>query len=1076
MLAMPLFLHASNDLERLGAGLVRALAADLRGGGPEAVFAEVLVLVPTVGLRDWLRQQIASGLGICAGVRLSYPGQLLGWLRQPLGQAEEQPAWDAEQARWLCLREQAEIDTLVRYLGEEARQPGRRAYALATELVACFERYGLYRDQQTLEAWAAGEVGLADAGSAWQAELWCRLLRAGVWPPQREFGDLLQALEQGTVASPARLYAFGFNSLSPQLQRLLAVLAQRSDVHIASLQPTWGYWGDEHRRLRELVRQGLPDYEWGNRLLGDWGAVGREFLVGLDAVGAHYQADPDDFRDPGDSCLLHRLQQDLNLAQAPSDAGAYPLRPGDDSLTFHACHSLRRQLEVVKAELHRAFAADPGLQAADVAVMCPDPQTVAPVAAAIMAGSGFGPPIAVAIADRRLRGMNPAADVLLRLLDLLPGRWAASEVLDLLGCAAVATAWGLGADELERIRRWIDAADLRWGCDAAHRKETVGHAFSAGSWRRGLQRLQLAWWFGADAASARLYGTDDDAAEAVVPVTGIEPEDFTTLKRLSLLLTPLLDAAAACRQAQSVDWWQQQLPRLLAQTLRCSDQDPDLASVVGELAGWADGLRRLDWQQPLRHELVAAALAARFEQSSGGEFGRGAVTICGMQPMRSVPFRVLCLVGMDDGAFPREARSLDFDLLRQRPQPGDRNLRAEDRYLLLELLVSVRDRLLITYQGFDKRDQSELPPAVPVGELLTQAAATCACDSHSIWQSLGREHRLHASLEQPQPWPSRMLCDEYLALQGRRRRHDVASPLPAVEAPRHLELTDLLSFWRQPARGYLRRLGIQVTEFIEAPREHERFGLLRGLDRYAAANRLLTRQEEAASLRQRLAAEGWIAPGALGEGAWQQLWDFVEQLRQRHQTLWPDCQPQRLRLAIGGVQLAAELPLVHPHRGVVVVHPGRFSESRRLELWLQLLVAAAAGVADRGVLFGVGRSGLVVEQVLPAPAETTALLTTLLDGYQAGRQTRLPFALRTSYAYAGKRWRQRRPATHGKALAAARTQWSETIPVVGAPPPECQYPAHRLLWPPGSSPVDQADFVNWAAAVWQPLLRAQEGK
>lgn len=1063
---MGLIVHAGNDLDRLGDRLIADLARDLLVADPADLFSDQLILVPTAGLRDWLRQRIADRLGICTGIRFCFPAQLLGELRRLTGLAVPEPAWDLDRARWTCLRLLDGVADLAPYLADDHGR--RRAFGLATALVDTFARYALYRPEATLEPWVAGKAGPHDQFAPWQADLWRSLRDAGAGDPLAEHRAVVTALASGRGDLPERVHGFGFNTLAPHLLRLLAALGERVEVVLHTLQPTYGYWGDDQRPRRELLRQDVPVDDWGNRLLGDWGTVGRTFLAALDGVGADYRAGPEDFRDPGDGCLLHRIQADIVAARAPGEAGPFALQPDDASLRIHACFGLRRQLEVVKAAIHEACAADPGLQVHDIALMCPDPAAVAPLAQAVFAGSGSGPRIDVAVADRTARLVNPAADVLLRLIDLIAGRFTAGEVVDFVGCAAVAAAWGLGADELDRLREWIDRADLRWGVDARHRAETVGHAYAAGSWIRGLQRLHLAWWFGPDADRAEPFATGDDPAEAVVPVDGFEPEEFDVLKRVSNLLGPILATAEQARGGHDAGWWQERLTALLQTVLRVSDEDADLAEVVARLAAWRSVVDASGWSGDLGADLLAADFAERFSIASGGDFGRGALTICGMQPMRSVPFRMLCLVGMDDGAFPREARRRDFDLLDRAPRPGDRDLRQEDRYLMLELLLSASDRLCIAYQGFDARDRSVLAPATLVGELIETIAETCATDAAGLTShGVLNDHALHLSQDDQPVWPAPLVAAEHAALAGTRQPAAFhPEPLPSTETT--IDLDSLIAFWRQPARAYLQRLGVDLAKQREPPRDHERFADLRALDRHGAARRILEATVPDDVLHDRLAAEGWLPPAALGATAWHRLLAFVGDLREHGRHLATASRTETLRATYAGSVVTGTLPLVHPQAGVVVIHPGKESPGRLLDLAIRAALAGASGLEPLATLVTVD-DGSVRTRTLRLPA-APSFLDHLLNGFHAGQRSVIPFAVTTSSVYAERRWGDK-AEDHPAALGEARSRWS-AADFGSDKSAESDEPAHRLVWPEPSTPCDHPDFAGWAEHIWRPVLEA----
>ena len=118
-------------------------------------------------------------------------------------------------------------------------------------------------------------------------------------------------------------------------------------------------------------------------------------------------------------------------------------------------------------------------------------------------------------------------------------------------------------------------------------------------------------------------------------------------------------------------------------------------------------------------EEIRAVLADRVKgRPTRANFRTGHLTVCTLVPMRSVPHRVVCLLGLDDGVFPRKGPRDGDDLMLDDPHVGERDARTEDRQLLLDALMAATDKLIVTYTGNDERTNLERPPAVPVGELL----------------------------------------------------------------------------------------------------------------------------------------------------------------------------------------------------------------------------------------------------------------------------------------------------------------------------------------------------------------------
>ena len=108
--------------------------------------------------------------------------------------------------------------------------------------------------------------------------------------------------------------------------------------------------------------------------------------------------------------------------------------------------------------------------------------------------------------------------------------------------------------------------------------------------------------------------------------------------------------------------------------------------------------RRID--KAISSEPVLERLTEKLNETRGAKgFISGRVTFCAMLPMRSIPFKVICIIGLNENTFPRQKSSLEFDLMAKHPVKGDRNNRDSDRYLFLETLISAKERLILSYVG-----------------------------------------------------------------------------------------------------------------------------------------------------------------------------------------------------------------------------------------------------------------------------------------------------------------------------------------------------------------------------------------
>ena len=405
-----------------------------------------------------------------------------------------------------------------------------------------------------------------------------------------------------------------------------------------------------------------------------------------------------------------------------------PLDPGDRSIEIHSCHGRARQVEVVRDAVLHALADDPTLEPRDVIVMCPDIETFAPL---IQATFGAGEPssdeqdpspahrpidLRVRLADRSLRQTNPVLGVVSALLELAQQRLTASQMLDLADRGPVRRRFGLDDEDITRLQDWIAQAGIRWGLDADHRAPFKLDTLDSGTWHAGLDRLLLGVTMTED--GQRLFA-------GVLPLDDVDSRSIDLAGRFAELVSRVGQAVGALGARQTLASWAQAIADAADAVTATSPGDrwqrAELQRILDEMVAQAAG----DDTPELAPAEMRAHLARRLEgRPTRANFRTGHLTVCTLLPMRSVPHPVVCLLGLDDGAFPRKAPRDGDDLMLTDPHVGERDPRSEDRQLLLDALLAATRRLIITYTGNDERTNAPRPPAVPVGELLDAIDAT----------------------------------------------------------------------------------------------------------------------------------------------------------------------------------------------------------------------------------------------------------------------------------------------------------------------------------------------------------------
>jgi len=1035
------------------------------------------VVVQNPGMARWLAQQLALETGIAANLDFPLPATFVwrvysAWLPD----LPDETRYDREALHWRilallpdCLSRPAFAE-LDRYLQEDPH--GLKAYQLAGRIADVFDQYLVYRPDWVLD-WEAGRE------DHWQAVLW-RKVAEGVGGVHR--ADIFNAFRQAaghdvppTGNVPERVSLFGLTALAPAHLHALDILSGHRPVHLFLLNPSTEYWADilddrgQARRRALWRRSGSEDFsgllDVGNPLLAAFGHTGQGFLDQLLDIGTR---DHDAFADPGTGNLLACLQHDLlHLKDRREDKPPADLDPDDPSVQIHACHTPMREVQVLHDRLLALFETLPHLHPREVVVMAPDIDTYAPHVAAVF--DAAPPPCFIpwSMADRRLTAREPVVETLLSLLDLPEMRLSASEVLGLLEVPAVCRRFSLDVEGLARIRTWVEESGIRWGLDGAMRAALGLPHESANTWEAGLARLFLGY---AMPPEEIFYGN-------VLSYPDVEGSEARELGVLQTLVDRLTHWRAVLGTPAPAGEWRQRINGLADDFLAPdADEAESLQALRRTVERLGQSATEAGLETGLETRVIRAHLEARLANSGGARrFLLGGVTFCNMIPMRAIPFRVVCLLGLNDTDFPRRQQPPGFDLIARHPRPGDRSRRLDDRYLFLEVLLSARDVLYISYLGNDVRDNSPREPSVVVSELVDYIDRSWRLPGGAMPSSnLVRRHPL-------QPFSPRLFdgrhpglfsydarwCPAALGGTAPAPRPFAAHPLP-VPADREpvVDLSDLVRFFSHPARWFLQqRLGIQLLADQGPPPDEEPFDIA-GLERYGARDTLVAEMlagEGIEEVGRRLRARGQLPHAAPGEAAWAEVlegMDLVVQ-RVRDATHLPVA-PLELDLVVGDVRLRGWLRGL-TESGRVAFRPAKLKARDRVQLWIHHLALCAATVGARPATSLHVAADIVLR--LKPVSDPIHRLADLITLWRKGQSIPLPFFPETAYAYAEARARSGDP---DKALAACRRAWRDDYNARG----EAFDPAVQLAWR-GQDPL-QEEFQQTALRVFEPLTAATE--
>jgi len=1028
-------LYHSNALDVLAQLLAHALREPAPG---QPLLAADIVLIPQVAMRRWLQSTLAAEYGVSANLEFLTPGEFVAKALKANvpGERDDLGATGLHWRLYGALTDNTVMQKpamagLRAYLD---RDDPLRPWALAAELGGVFEKYQAWRRDWLLR-WEDG----AEPDDP-QAILW-RHIAGGQNYRARRINDYLarfegehQPLPQGL---PQRLFAFATLNVSPDVLRVIATQARVGTLHFYMPTPTRSYWGDL-QTLKEKLRSGLAEpfgIEAGeNPLLQAWGEAGRDFMAVLgDYEVVHPSGEIAAYVDPesiplpgldagglGDS-LLHRLQADLFHRRAlPSPPLLEALRLDDPSIQIHACHTRLREMQVLHEQLRALLEDprfDPPLQPREIAVLAPDIDPYVPYLESVFGGRGGNDAhIPWALADASPLQGEPLAEVFVQLLGLPVSRFGLNEILDLLSSAPLATASGLDAAAFERLHAWLQAAGARWGLDAKHRQQHQAPADDAYTWQFALDRLLL----------GHASGSDEDIG-GVAPWPELEGGGLAALDALIRLLRVLARHQKTLAEALSPNQWRERLLGLLNALLPENPSEPSAVRALDRLRKlvneFAEEATKAGFDASVPADVVRAHFASVLsEADTRAPLLTGGISFGRMVPMRLLPFRVICVLGLNDGDFPRRDPAaglsrLTAELGTERRRYGDRSLREDDRFLFLQLFASAQEVFYLSYLGADARDGSVREPSVLVSELVNAAAAYHQ-DPAAARKQLVVRHPL-------QPFaPAAFGGDgEPRRFSYRRQWHPAASavggsrqrlapwfdgpldaPLPSALNDDSLSLDALRRFLSDPAGQFLsQRLGLRLAGEIDDSEDVEPLlvpggGRLHSSLQQHVLSALLQGRE--AGLYQRLRARALLPSGALGRQQFERMLSRIRPCAEAF-SQWYDGQPldsQRYEVELDGVRLHGRVDQIHP-QGLVRLHAGSAGVAYVLRGGLDWLLANAAGTPSAMLQFhDNGQAGYGphhLPELSPEAAQTA--LKALLQLRSEGMQQPLLFAPYTGW-------------------------------------------------------------------------------
>lgn len=1030
---MALSIVSSNRVETLQQSLSHRISTDMLSDP----FTPEIIVVPTFAMARWLNLKIAQQQGVAANIEYPMPASWVWQLATSI--LDNVPKIDPlskDIMSWSVFQYLPELietpgfESINHYLQKDAS--GIKRWQLSTRIADVFDRYQHYRPDM-IKQWSTGVDG-SDGDEQWQAKLWRVLIENQTLGYRGAILEQLFNALKDTVDKcrlPERVSLFVLSSLPPSFINLIHALSQHTDITLYQHSPTDQYWADLKNQksllqLRLSQPQQVQYYEAGNDLLTSWGRQGQTMQDLLLDNNGLITNDSDAYRPPAHSSLLQSVQQSIfDLDNTPVSMVA------DDSLSVHICHSPMRECQVLHDELLNLLKKTPTLKLENILVMVPDISRYAPYIEAVFQTSVLPtnnkkaqPTLAWNISDITLADEHPLILTFLQLLKLPQSRFSVSEVFALLDIDEVKHRFDLDEQALQSIRNLLDDAQIRWAIDAQHKQQLGLPPTIENTWQQAKQRLFAGYAM-----------ASDDYWNGIAALSQAQGERALHMGKFWHLFERMQLWRKRLTQSQNAQQWQQTLLSLLDEFFLELNGQPNnkdsrlqhIRDVISELGNASIINGEIASEINMSSELVSFWMEQQLaSQEKPGRLFSGGITFCGMRPMRCLPFEVVCLLGMNDGDFPRRESRVDFDLMNHHWKPGDPLKSDEDRYLMLETLLCTRKTLYISYCGRSLKDNGECMPSVLIRELLDFVDLHFESDpitipvtihnniaNTSMSEQITTIHPMQAfseiNFQLPLQSYSHYWCDIANQLAQPKSTQPILewsqqALVPVSENALHsdLNLFQLSRFLKHPVEYFFRQR-LKIFLYAEEPAIDEEVFNLVGLEKWHLKQRLATDYlNQVETSTQHLSAEGLLPHGPAANSCITSLSNAQESLLQQLQPYYgKKAEFRNITLSFdSNIELSGSVGHYYPEQGLMEFTSSKMQGKHFLSLWVKHLAMCASKQFNKDETSCLISSDQTLVFTPVEAEQAQEQLAEYVHLFQQGNQVPLAIFPAASYAFA----------------------------------------------------------------------------
>lgn len=926
--------------------LADLLLDKLQNEGEDDPFYKSCVLVRNQGMATWLNRRLASSAHAGIAMQIDYP-QPNSFLQTILNN----PSVDPEVLKWQIyqtlpnLLDRPSFSSVRNYLDapdDDSTDKALKRYQLSGILSGLFDKYLLYRPDW-INAWEENQKPRnlsphSTDSELWQRELWQSIHRDG----RAHWSQTIQNQEAFDISEGKyqALHVFGISNFAPVYVSFLYQLSHLIPVHIYWMNPVeadQGYWEHSPTARQWLLAKEfdtpevLQDF---NPLLASFGRLGREFIHTLYG-GENYDFEVQEKDWPTQSPVIKAPASNLQLLQS-SIYDNLPQQdntaPDDTSISIHSCHSPLRELETLKTYL-LTRAESEALDTDDVLVMCPDINTYAPAIQAV-----FGDHhdegqknLRISIRDQAVPSERPSIVALLSLFSLHTSRFTNQEALTLLSTPNILSQFELTENDLVTIRNWIIENGIRWGFDDDHaRKVASSTSESPWTWRAGIDRMLLGY---AMPNPSKLTLWND-----ILPFHEIESGNAAILGSLCQFVQWCAQIRTALTEPRPLDEWVSLTKEWISKGFDPNHERHEELQVLDNILDQIKDQSAL-LSESLPIEVFAEHLKNQLESASSTKvFLNGSVTFCEMKPMRAIPSKIICLLGMNHDTFPRKSSEQQFDLTRNNRQMGDRSTRDDDTYSFLEAILSAREALFISYIGTSIKDGKERPPSTTLQTLIDYVPGLAkqikveklhAYDPHYFQKNSPISHDpalLKAAKVMVSGETSTTLTHQ-LSISG-------ASDLTSIN------INTLVSALNKPAQYFLKNTIHARSTYKGSPLDENEVIALNGLSGYQVKSQFLEHRKLDNQQIKAWKQDGSIPVGELGN---QAIDSQLAELKDNIDKV-PTSTPMPIAITINGLTITGNVPIEEAREDetthILTIDASKGKATTQLRTWIYQLLAS----------------------------------------------------------------------------------------------------------------------------------------